>query len=215
MTFHGGLSTSMMYVSTPEGNQEKCCCSSFIHSSTFVGQTTGECSFFLALRTSEWVPSWRQKHDCLLMFLIVYYCCIVITAIIIEPLYIYITCLLLLLIPPFLEWWPCWPSYFWLWLNLRATDGWGMFFHINFTEFSASSRLRSLWDSIGFPSPSDWRPIGGHLQFAFEPSLPWQHSKVPKCVDCQLPKSLSPSFPMVIANENEDIAVSAGPKARR
>ena len=27
--------------------------------------------FFLALRTSEWVPSWRQKHDCLLMFLIV------------------------------------------------------------------------------------------------------------------------------------------------
>ena len=71
MTVHGGLSTSMMYVSTPEGNQEKCCCSSFIHSSTFVGQTTGECSFFLALRTSEWVPSWRQKHDCLLMFLIV------------------------------------------------------------------------------------------------------------------------------------------------
>ena len=129
--------------------------------------------------------------------------------------YINITCLLLLLIPPFLEWWPCWPSYFWLWLNLRATDGWGVFFHINFTEFSASSRLRSLWDSIGFPSPSDWRPIGGHLQFAFEPSLPWQHSKVPKCVDCQLPKSLSPSFPMVIANENEDIAVSAGPKARR
>jgi hypothetical protein len=45
------------------------------------------------------------------------------------------------------------------------------------------------------------------LQFAFEPSLPWQHSKVPKCVDCQLPQSLSPLFPMVIANENEEKVV--------
>ena len=128
MTVHGGLSTSMMYVSTPEGNQEKCCCSSFIHSSTFVGQTTGECSFFLALRTSEWVPSWRQKHDCLLMFLIV--ALLLLLLLLNHNIYIYITCLLLLLIPPFLEWWPCWLSYFWLWLNLQATDGWGMFFFI-------------------------------------------------------------------------------------